>query len=313
MYACVSRLAEPCLILALLTFAGNVEAGAKFNESRAWSDLIRIVGFGPRPSGSAQSDKTLRYIVAELRKAGVKTWAQEFVAATSLGAVRMKNVVGEIAGEKSDIILIGGHYDTKYYPSFRFVGANDGGSSTALLIELARCLVRTRPQYTIWIAFFDGEEERDPNSNSGASYGANHMVNQLIKGGDINRVRATIVVDMIADRDLDIPRDHNSSAWLTEILWSHAKKLGLGNNFLDNSIAIEDDHVPFLRAGIPSTLLIDYNYGGPAGGGGYWHTAEDTLDKLSSKSLKKVGDVILSSIPTLELRLNRRNGKRFPK
>jgi Zn-dependent M28 family amino/carboxypeptidase len=217
----------------------------------------------------------------------------------------MANVIGEIPGRRSDIIVIGGHYDTKYFPGIRFVGANDGGSSAALLIELARSLVRTSKEYTIWIVFFDGEEERNPDSNRGASYGSHYMVNEMVKSGSVSRLRAAIVIDMIADRDLDIRRDSGSTSWINDILWGSARRLGYGAHFLDEAIPIEDDHVPFLRAGVPSALLIDYNYGSATGGRGFWHTPQDTIDKLSPKSLQVVGDVLLDSIRAIEAELDR--------
>jgi hypothetical protein len=295
-----------CVLLALGTVAAAERAPTAFDASQAWRDLERIVGFGPRPSGSPALERTREYIASELRKAGVQSWSQGFVAATALGPVSMTNLVAEIPGLRADIVLFGGHYDTKYYPNVRFVGANDGGSSTALLLELARRLAARPREYTVWVAFFDGEEERDLESNRGALHGSRHFVQALAKSGQLGRIRAAVVVDMIGDRDLDIRRDSGSAAWLNEIIWTTAGRLGQGRHFLEGTVLIEDDHVPFLQAGVPAALIIDYNYGGPPGGRSFWHTPQDTLDKLSARSLGVVGDVLLKALPEIEAALGRR-------
>jgi glutaminyl-peptide cyclotransferase len=294
------------MLLALATTAAGERAPAAFDAGQAWRDLERIVGFGPRPSGSQALERTREYIVSELGKAGVRSWTQSFVAATALGPVSMTNLVAEIPGLRPDIVLFGGHYDTKYYPKIRFVGANDGGSSTALLLELARRLAAGPREYTVWLAFFDGEEERDPESNRGALHGSRHLVETLARNGQLRRLRAAVVVDMIGDRDLDIRRDSGSAGWLNEVIWTTASRLGHGRHFLEETVLIEDDHVPFLQAGVPAALLIDYNYGRTPDGRGFWHTPEDTLDKLSPQSLRVVGDVLLNALPEIEAALSRR-------
>jgi len=305
-----AKIARSALLVgALLAMAREVEAASAVDGPRVWRDLEQIVGLGPRPSGSPQLERTRRYIIEELKKAGVKTRVQSFTAKTPLGPIAMSNVIGEIPGKSSDVILIGGHYDTKYFPAFRFVGANDGGSSAALLIELGRKLAARSGEYTVWIVFFDGEEERSPDSNRGASYGSKFMVAQMAKGRDLGRLRAAMVIDMIGDRDLGILRDASSTTWLTDILWKSANRLGHGSHFLEEAVPMEDDHAPFLRAGVPTTLLIDYEYGKPAEGRQFWHSPDDTLDKLSPKSLETVGEVILEALPAIELELNRRKPK----
>lgn len=291
------------LVLAVVSVVCEAEAGSPFDAGRAWRDLERIVGFGPRPSGSAALERTRGYVVEELKKVGIPTRRQSFVTRTALGLVRMTNVVAEIPGRRSEVVVIGGHYDTKYFPGFRFVGANDGGSSTAVLLELARSVAGSLREYTVWIVFFDGEEERSPDSNRGALHGSRHLVRELLKNGDLRRVRATIVIDMIGDRDLDIRRDAGSARWLNDILWNTAGRLGYQQHFLEEQTLIEDDHVPFLQAGVPAALLIDYTYGRGDGGGGFWHTAKDTLDKLSPRSLQVVGEVLRNALPAIEAAL----------
>jgi Peptidase family M28 len=299
---------RPAILMIVLVLAGAAAAQhpTTFDAARAWRDLEHIVGLGPRPSGSPALDRTREYVASELGKVGVRTWTQPFVAATALGPVSMTNLVAEIPGLRNDVVLFGGHYDTKFYPRFRFVGANDGGSSTALLLELARRLAIGPRQYTVWVVFFDGEEERDPESNRGALHGSRYFVEALARSGQIGRLRAAVVVDMIGDRELDIRRDSGSAGWLNEIVWTTAGRLGHGRHFLEETVSIEDDHVPFLQAGVPAALLIDYNYGRTPEGRGFWHTPQDTIDKLSARSLGVVGDVLVNALPAIETSLGRR-------
>ncbi len=297
--------AQSLVVLALLSVGPGAEAGASFDGARAWRDLERIVAFGPRPSGSAALEHTRGYIDEELKEVGIRPRRQSFSAQTALGPVSMTNVIAEIPGRRPDLILIGGHYDAKYFPKLHFVGANDGGSSTAVLLELARALAGAQRELTVWIVFFDGEEERSPDSDRGALHGSRYLVEALARRGELGRVRAAVVLDMVGDRDLDIRQDAGSAHWLNDILWKTARRLGYQRHFLDETVMIEDDHVPFLRAGVPAALLIDYTYGPGEGGAVFWHTAEDTLDKLASRSLQVVGDVVLHGLPDIEAALRR--------
>lgn len=300
------------LSVLCLGVGASAEAATGIQAQRAWRDLERLVGMGPRPSGSAGLERARQYILAELRKVGVRARRQEFTAQTSLGPVSMTNVIAQIPGRRPEAILIGGHYDTKYYPAFKFVGANDGGSSAALLLELARSLAASPRDYTVWLAFFDGEEDRSPDSNKGAAHGSKHLVEELRRTGDLKQLGAAIVVDMIGDRELDIRWDQGSTPWLNRVLWQTAFRLGLREHFLEDTTWIEDDHVPFIAAGIPASLLIDYTYGKP-GGKPFWHTPEDTLDKLSARSLEIVGNVILGALPEVEATLTWMEGVRPPR
>lgn len=257
------------------------------------------MAFGPRPSGSSALAQARAYIVGELKQMGLQVREQAFTAQTPDGAIRMVNVIGVLPGRQRDVILLGGHYDTKYFPAFRFVGANDGGSSTALLLELARSLARARRDFTYWIVFFDGEEARREWSARDGIYGSRHMVAELRRTGELSRIRAVVVVDMVGDKALNIRREPASTPWLTDLIWGSARRLGYRAHFVDEALAVEDDHSPFLRAGVPATLLIDFDYGP------YWHTPEDTLDKVSPRSLGIVGEVLLDALPALEAWLAR--------
>jgi Zn-dependent M28 family amino/carboxypeptidase len=206
----------------------------------------------------------------------------------------MANVVGVLAGRRRDVILIGGHYDTKVFHEFSFVGANDGGSSAALLLELARVLAARPREFTYWIAFFDGEEARRNWTARDSLYGSRRMAADLAKRNELPR--AVIVADMIGDRELNIRREASSTRWLTDLVWDSAHRLGQGAHFWPEVVGVEDDHAPFLRLGVPAVLLIDFDF--PA-----WHTAADTLDKVSPRSLQVVGDVLLDALPAIEARL----------
>lgn len=280
--------------LALIAAATPAPAQERFDGARALRHVERLVALGPRPSGSPAAERTREYITAELKRASVDTRVRPFDAATPHGVVKMANVIAVLPGRRPDVILIGGHYDTKHYKDVRFVGANDGGSSTALLLELARVLARRPREFTYWIAFFDGEEARETWTDRDSLYGSRHLAEELTRTGRLPR--AVIVADMIGDRNLGIRREGHSTPWLTDLLWAAARRLRYDAHFLPETQVVEDDHVPFLRAGVPAALLIDFDF--PP-----WHTADDTLDKVSADSLRIVGEVLLDALPTIEHRL----------
>lgn len=289
--------------------AGAAAPGA-FDGARALHDVERLVAIGPRPAASTALARARGYIATELRAVGWRVRELSFTARTPRGPVAMTNVIAEWPGRGSEIIAVGGHYDTKIFDKFRFVGANDGGSSTALLIELGRALApRLRaepPALTRWLVFFDGEEAQIEWSATDSLYGSRALVAALRASGELGRLRALVVADMVGDRDLVIPRDAQSTPWLAGILWATARRLGFEGHFPDRPQTVEDDHGPFLDAGVAAALLIDLDYGGPPGTNAYWHTAEDTLDKLSAESLGVAGTVILESLPAIEAELARR-------
>ncbi len=286
--------------MAALAAGVAVGAGvqpAAFDSGRAYGHVREQVALGPRPAGSAANQKTRDYIVKTLAESGIKAVDQPFEAATPIGPVRMANVIATIPGERADRIALASHFDTKLFREFRFVGANDGGSSTGALLELARVLAgRPKPPFTIELLFLDGEEAfgewRDPDN----TYGSRHYVAAARKAGTLSSLKALILLDMVGDRALNLRRDTNSTPWLTDIFWSTARKLGHGAHFLDEPFPVEDDHIPFLEAGVPAVDLIDLDY--PE-----WHTAGDTLDKVSARSLQIVGDVVLAALPQVEARL----------
>jgi glutaminyl-peptide cyclotransferase len=288
--------------VAVVLLAAGITVSAQtpgFNSARAWADLKAQVACGPRPSGTAALNRCREYIVSELRKIGIEPRQQMFVPRTPIGEISMINVIGTIRGRRPERIILASHYDTKRSPNFRFVGASDGASSTAALLELARVLKGRQNEYTIELLFLDGEEAvnwewQDPDN----TYGSRYYVEAARKANQLAGIKALILLDMIGDRNLTIRRDATSTPWLTEIIWDVAGRLGHRGSFLMDLTAVEDDHLPFLRAGVPSVDIIDLDYE-------QWHTAQDDLDHVSEKSLKIVGDVVLASIPEIEKRLSK--------
>jgi glutaminyl-peptide cyclotransferase len=282
--------------LVLLTACVSAQTATTFDSNRAWEHVRQQIAIGPRPSGSAANARTRQYITAQLNAFGIKTAEQPFEGATPLGAVKMVNLIGTIPGKSADRIIIGSHFDTKLYRDVRFVGASDGASSTAALIELGRVLkARKDLPFTIELLFLDGEEAVIEWSATDSTYGSRHYVEAARKAGTLKSIRAFILLDMIGDRGLTIRRDPNSTRWLTDVIWNTAHKLG-HRQFLDEEMAIEDDHLPFLKAGVPAVDIIDLDY--PA-----WHTPQDTIDAISARSLQIVGDVVVAALPQIEARL----------
>jgi len=286
------------VVLACSTDAVTQSApAAKFDSSRAYEHLRRQVGFGPRPAGSAALAQTRQYILTELKAAGIQAREDAWDATTPLGRVRMVNLIATIPGRRPDRIALATHYDTKLEREFRFVGASDAASSTAGVLELGRVLKARTNEFTVELLFFDGEEAVvDWYRNNDNTYGSRHYVETAQKAGTLAGLKALILLDMIGDRNLTIRRDSNSTPWLTDIVWASAARLGYRANFLAEQTTVEDDHLPFMKAGIPSVDIIDLDYSA-------WHTSQDDLDRVSARSLQVVGDVVLAAWPDIEKRL----------
>jgi Zn-dependent M28 family amino/carboxypeptidase len=277
--------------------AGSSAAAARFDSARAWRHLRQQVSFGPRPPGSQAAARTRSYLLAELRAAGIQAREQRFQAVTPIGQMTMTNVVATIPGARPQRIALASHYDTKRATEFRFVGASDGGSSTAALLELGRVLAARKNPLTIELLFFDGEEAINWDwAGDDNTYGSRHYVEQAQAAGTLSSLKALILLDLVGDRHLNIRREGSSTGWLTDLVWSTARQLGHGAHFLDEVMTIEDDHSAFLRAGVPAVNIIDLDYAA-------WHTPRDDLDAVSARSLQIVGDVVLAALPRLEKRL----------
>ncbi len=290
------------LVLAALcslpsALCAQAPSAPAFDSAKAYQHLREIVSIGPRPSGSPGIGRTREYIIGQLKAIGVPVTQQAFVAKTPIGDIPMVNLIATIPGARKERIAIAGHYDTKLFREFRFVGANDGGSSTAFLIELARVLKARANAFTIELIFFDGEEAalRDWGAND-HTYGSQYYVDTARRNGTLSTVKALVLVDMIADRSPRFMRESASTPWLTDIIWSTAQTLGNGAIFSNASTPIEDDHVPFLKAGVPATDIIDLDYAS-------WHTEADTLDQTSARTMQVVGDVVVAALAPIEARL----------
>ena len=268
-----------------------------FDSKRAWEHLRKQVSIGPRPSGTPAIVETRKYIIEQLKTSGIEAKEQPFIGMTPLGEVSMANVIATIPGRRPDRLVLASHFDTKLYREFRFVGANDGASSTAVLLELGRVLKSRQNELTIELLFLDGEEARRPEwQGTDNTYGSRHYVQAAQKSGSLKTLKALVLLDMIGDQDLVIKRDANSTPWLVDVIWSAAARLGHGSTFSNQLTTIEDDHIPFLRAGVAAADIIDLE--NPT-----WHTAQDDLDHVSAKSLQVVGDVVVASIPEIEKRI----------
>jgi len=286
--------------LALVLCACDPRASsetATVSGERAMEHVRAQVALGPRPPGSAAQQRCRDYIEQQMRGFGYEVEKDTFVADTPYGPIRMQNLIARRGEPGEGVIVLASHYDTKRMERIDFVGANDAGSSTALLIELARVLAAGRGPHEYWFVFTDGEEAFVEWSTFDSTYGSRHLAKRWKAEGVVPRIRALILLDMIGDRDLDIFYETNSTRRLMDLVWDTAKRIGLESILSSYKTAVEDDHLPFLDAGIPSVDIIDLNYG-PANS--YFHTAGDTLDKISAESMQKVGRLVLAVLAELQ-------------
>jgi glutaminyl-peptide cyclotransferase len=275
-------------------------ASPKFNGARAFEDLRQLVAIGTRVAGTPGAQAARDYIRKQLQAIGVAVEEQPFEAVTPLGRVKMVNLRATFpAGTAATTprLVIGGHYDTKLMKEFAFVGANDGGSSAAFLIELGRALKTRTGGAPIELLFLDGEEAVQEWQGTDHTYGSRYYVEAARRSGTLRDIRAFILVDMIGDSNLVLKRDTNSTGVLVDAIWSAARQLGR-REFVSEATAIEDDHLEFVAAGVPSVDIIDLEY--PDQTSRFWHTQYDTLEHVSPASLQAVGDVLLAALPALE-------------
>ena len=264
-----------------------------FDGKRAFSHVAKQVGFGPRPSGSPAIAQAQEYLLSELKSYGCTVETDAFTSDTPIGRLPMKNFLVKIPGDKPGVILLGTHYDTKILDNF--VGADDGGSSTAVMLELARLLCSQRGHYAVWIAFFDGEEAVKVWNETDGRYGSREMAASLAASGDIKKIRAFLLADIVGGRKAYFPRESSSTRALVDLVWNTADKLGYSSIFLDRESSAEDDHDSFMKRGVPAVDVI-----GDFVNNGYWHTPQDSIDKISPKTLAIVGHVFLESVKQLQ-------------
>jgi glutaminyl-peptide cyclotransferase len=269
-----------------------------FDGKRAFAHVTKQVSFGPRPAGSPAIAETQDYILAELKSYGCAADIDTFSSDTPAGRLSMKNILVKIPGDRPGVILLGTHYDTKRLENF--VGADDGGSSTGVMLELARNLCPQHSRYAVWIAFFDGEEAVRPEwQDPDNCYGSRQMAARFANSGDLTKIKAFLLADIVGTRTPHFKRETYSTKALVDLVWGVAEKLGYGNIFVEDSSAVEDDHQSFLKRHVPSVDVIDLD-NGPGGDVYYWHTPQDSLDKISPKTLAIVGHVFLESVKQLQ-------------
>ena len=261
---------------------------------KAYAHVQRLVSFGPRPSGSPGIKKSQDYLTKTLKNFHLDVEHQNFLASTPNGSIPMKNIIARAKkGITDDVIILASHYDTLPMESDLFLGANDGGSSSGLLLELARVLSKRQWNFSFWFVFFDGEEAQKLWSSNDSLYGSKYFVERLKSRRQVSLIKAMILTDMVGDRNLILERDRSSTTWLMDLVWDSARELGYSNHLAVVPKTIIDDHIPFLKAGIPAVDLIDYEFGK---NNRYWHTPQDTIDKISVKSLLIVGEIIIRTI-----------------
>ena len=272
------------------------ETTGGFDGERAYKHVEQLVDIGPHPAGSEAIARAQQYISSQLKSFGCPVEEQSFHAAgTPVGDVAMKNMVVKIPSPNPNIILFGSHYDTKRLANF--VGADDAGSSTGVLLELARLLCARKNAATIWLVFFDGEEDFNLNWGDTNTYGSREMAASMALSGDLKRTKAMILVDMVGPFNPVYKRETDSTPWLVDLIWSTAARLGYGRVFVNDGTEITDDHDPFLKRNVPSVDIIDLE-----GVFSYWHTPQDTLDKIDPRTLAITGHVLIESLPELEKR-----------
>jgi len=276
-----------------------------FDGQKAYDFTAKLVSFGPRPPASDAIHRTQDYIISTLKGFGCAVDADDFHSPTPVGDLAMKNIIAKVPGTGQGIILLLTHYDTVRLDNF--VGADDGGSSSGLMLEMARqlCGATTKQPNAVWIAFLDGEEEQmnfasaqqaqtiwnDPET----TYGSRELAAKMAVSGELKRTRAVILTDMVGQKNLEVQPEANSTKWLADLVWKTADRLHYKNVFVPTQVSgITDDHGPFLKRGVPSVDIIELS------GYSYWHSTEDTMDKMSPKSLGIVGHVILVSISELQ-------------
>jgi Zn-dependent M28 family amino/carboxypeptidase len=292
------RLAAGLLMAAFLAAPMAAQAQAHFNGAKALEYARQFVAIGPRWPTSQGHVKAEQFLRAHFQHDQLEE--DTFTANTPIGAVPMRNFIVRFPGKKDGVIVLATHYETNYpLRNINFVGANDGGATTGLLMAIADQLRdsvaknKALDGYSVWLVFFDGEEAIQSWTDSDSTYGSRHLAARWGKDGTLGRVKAFILADMIGDKDLDIQRESQSTDWLVALVRQAAKKFGYDRYFFQKEEPVSDDHLPFVRRGVPSIDVIDLDYGP---NNSYHHTAQDTMDKISARSLTIDGDVFMETI-----------------
>jgi Zn-dependent M28 family amino/carboxypeptidase len=291
-----------CLLAAFCAAAPAPAPAAGYHKAgeSALEWTRQFVALGPRPSDSPAHRRQQALIINELKRLNATMVEEKFTAQTPNGPLAMNNIIAKFPGTSDRIVVLSGHYDTYNRPGLHFVGANDGGSSAGLLLALAAELKGEPRRNAVWLLFLDGEESIRAWQDNDNTYGSRHQVGKWTEDGTIPKITALINVDMIGDADLELLYEGYSTPWLRDLVWETGNDLGYPTVFAQTTPSyIEDDHRPFLDAGVPAVDLIDFHYG-PSNR--YWHTEEDTVDKLSARSFGVMAHVVLETVQNLEQR-----------
>jgi glutaminyl-peptide cyclotransferase len=285
------------LLATLLATAATPpkKPAAGFSGTSALAFTHAVVSLGPRPPGTRPHAATELYIESQIKLHNAELLTDAFTAKTPIGAVPMKNIIARFRGTTGRAIVFSGHYDTKKMDGFW--GANDGGSSTGFLLEMLRVLSKQKHPDDIYLVWLDGEEAFREWTASDSLYGSRHLEEKWAADGTLSHIKALINVDMIGDANLDISKEENSSKSLTKLVWDTARELGYAKYFLNEEGPVDDDHMPFVRAGVNAMDVIDLDFGPK---NSFWHTTKDTMDKLSAHSLQVVGDVLMAVLKKLD-------------
>ena len=273
----------------------------------ALAEVRALVAIGPRAAGTPGARQAAEHLLGRLRALGIAASLESFTVAGPAGPLALNNVMGIIpgqtpAGAARAWVVLGSHYDTKAGVSDTFEGANDSGSSCGLLLELARLIKASAPlPFNTLLAFFDGEECQNQYGPQDGLHGSRRLAAALQRDGRARQVRAVIILDMVGDRDLSITLPRNGTPQLTAAVLRAAQAVGARDKFSLYRATLLDDHQPFLEAGMPAVVIIDFEYGSRPGLNDYWHTPADTLAKLSAESLGIVGRVVAQLLNEIAL------------
>jgi Zn-dependent M28 family amino/carboxypeptidase len=301
------------MLAAVLCATAQAQTGkSAFSGATAMQYTKSIVAFGPRYNASEGKARFEGYLKQFFAQENARGWLETdtFVANTPAGPQTMRNYIVRYPGTKPGAILISSHYETNYpLRNTTFVGANDGACTSAILMEMANHLRQQLaggrlPGYGVWLVFFDGEEAVESWTHTDSLYGSRHLAAKLQAAGQLGQVRALLVADMIGDRSLNVLREQYSTPWLLDVVYQAAASTGHAANFFKSKQYIEDDHLPFVQRGVPVADVIDMDYGphDAAHPDGWHHTPEDTVDKLSVKSLQASGEVLTETVRLLNQR-----------
>jgi glutaminyl-peptide cyclotransferase len=271
----------------------------RFDGTKALALTREFVATGPRWVGGPGHAKAQAFLERQFAKDDLVK--DTFTASTPAGPLAMTNYIVKFPGTKDGVIVLASHYDTNYpLKDTGYVGANDGGSSTGLLLQLANSFRGKKLDgYSVWLVFFDGEEAVKGWTDADSTYGSKHLADKWKADGTLKKIKAFLLADMIGDRDLDVVEDESSTRWLLDLLRQAAEKYGDQSYFFQSREGVGDDHTAFVQKGVPSADVIDFDYGYQ---NSFWHTPQDTMDKLSAHSLTVIGDVFLETIQLINQR-----------